>query len=116
MYGTTVMGGAVDGIHAVDVEFDSKFVLLTRRFDRHRLSLRYDNFEVTQNDSTPEDNNPEDGLVWTASYRYALSDRVSLAAEWLSIKTHHCAWVYYDIAPTATERQFQLSVMLRFSR
>ena len=116
MYGTTVMGGPTDGIYPVDVEYDSKFVLLTRRIDKHRFSLRYDNFEVTQNDSTPEDNNPEDGLVWTASYRYAVSDRVSLATEWLSIKTHRCAWVYYGIAPTATERQFQLSIMLRFSR
>ena len=92
------------------------FLMLTKAVEKHRFSLRYDNFDVTQNDQTPEDNNQEDGLVWTASYRYSYSDRVQLAAEWLSIKTHHCGWTYYDIDPTATERQVQLSVMLRFSR
>ncbi len=113
--GSTVMGPVMNGAHVVDVEYDSKFLLLTRKMDKHRISLRYDNFEVTQNDQTPEDNNPEDGIVWTASYRYEYSDRVSLAAEWLSIKTHHCAWVYYGVAPTATEKQLQLSLLLRLS-
>lgn len=116
MHGSTVMGPVMNGAHVVDVEFDSKFLLLTRSYDKHRLSLRYDNFDVIQNDTTPEDNNPEDGLVWTASYRYMHSDRISLAAEWLSIKTHHCAWVYYGVNPTATEKQVQLSFMLRFSK
>lgn len=116
MYGTTVMGPVVNGAHLVDVAYDSAFLLLTKAMDKHRFSLRYDNFEVEQYDQTPDDNNPEDGLAWTASYRYALSDKVSFAAEWLSIKSHHCGWVYYDIDPNATERQLQLSVMLRFAR
>ncbi len=115
MRGSTVMGPVMNGAHAVDVEYESKFLLLTRKMDKHRFSLRYDNFDVSQNDQTPEDNNPENGMVWTASYRYAHSERVSLAAEWLSIKTHHCGWAYYDIEPTATEKQLQLSLMLRFS-
>jgi hypothetical protein len=53
--------------------------------------------------------------VWTASYRFGWSEKVSFAAEWLSIKTHHCGWIYYGISPTATEEQLQLTVMLRFS-
>lgn len=114
MFGSTVMGPATDGIHAVDTEFDSQFILLTRRIDKHRLSVRYDRFEVTQNDSTPEDNNPENGHAWTAGYRYQFSDKVGLAGEWLSIKTHHCGWVYYGIDPTKTERQLQLTVKLSF--
>jgi len=115
MRGSTVMGSVINGAHAVDVEYDSMFLLLTKALDKHRFSLRYDNFEVTQNDATPEDNNPENGHVWTASYRFGWSEKVSFAAEWLSIKTHHCGWIYYDISPTATEEQLQLTVMLRFS-
>ena len=76
--------------------------------------MRYDDFEVTQNDSTPEDNNPEDGHVWTIAYQFQATDKVQLAAEWLSIKTHHCGWVYYGVDPTATERQLQISLRLRF--
>jgi hypothetical protein len=116
MTGSTVMGPVVDDAHMVDTEFDSKFVMLTRTFGKHRLSLRYDNFDITQNDDTDEDNNPEDGLVWTAAYQHDYSDRMSFAAEWLSIKTHHCGWVYYGLDPTATEKQLQLSVRFKFSK
>ena len=116
MWGATVMGPAMNGAHAVDAEYDSKYLLLTKALDGHRLTVRYDNFEVTQNDDSPEDNNEESGFAWTLAYRYQVSDAVSFAAEWLSIKTHHCGWAYYGIDTTATEKQLQLSVMLRFSR
>jgi hypothetical protein len=115
MRGSTVMGAVINGAHAVDTEFDSRFILLTKSLDRHRLSLRYDNFEVTQNDQTTEDNNPEEGHAWTIAYRYRHSEMVSLAAEWLSIKTHHCGWVYYGLDPTRTETQLQLTMQLRFN-
>lgn len=116
MRGSTVMGARVGNAYLVDTEFHSYFALLTRRFDKHRLSVRYDRFEVTQNDTTPEDNNPESGHAWTLAYQYRANKTVQLAAEWLSIKTHHCGWVYYGISPTATEQQLQLSVQLRFGQ
>ena len=114
MTGTTVMGPVVNGAHMVDTEFDSKYLLLTRAFDKHRLSLRYDTFEVTQNDDTDEDNNSEDGNVWTLSYFYDMSNRISFAAESTIIKTHRCGWEYYDIDETRSEKQVQMSVRLRF--
>ncbi len=114
MTGSTVMGPVMNGAHVVDVEYDSFFTLITRSFDQHRVTARYDHFDVTQNDRTPEDNNPENGHAWTLSYQYSLSDKIRIAAEWLSIKTHHCGWTYYDISPTATETQIQVTLQLRF--
>ena len=114
MKGSTVMGPVINGAHAVDVEFASTYVMLTRGFQRHRFSVRYDNFEVTQNDQTEDDNNSEDGHAWTIAYFFDVSDKVSLGVEFLSIKTHHCGWVYYDLDPTKTEKQLQLSARLRF--
>ena len=114
MSGTTVMGPATNGIHMVDTEFDSKYLMLTREFDRHRVSLRYDTFEMTQNDSTRDDNNPEDGHIWTMAYFYEMSNQVSFGAEILAIKTHRCAWEYFDIDETRTEKQLQLSARFRF--
>lgn len=114
MSGSTVMGPVINGAHVVDVEYDSYFLLLTRNFGKHRVSARYDNFDMTQNDTTPEDNNPEYGLAWTASYQYGLSDKVTLAAEWLGIKTHRCALVYYGLSPDVVEKQAQLTLQLRF--
>jgi len=114
MSGSTVMGPVMNGAHVVDVEYDSYFMLLTRAFGNHRVSARYDNFDVAQNDSTPDDNNPEYGLAWTVGYQYSYSDKISLATEWLSINTHRCALAYYGLDPTVTERQFQFTVKLRF--
>jgi hypothetical protein len=114
MSGSTAMGPVVNGAHVVDVEYDSYFALLTRAFERHRLTVRYDHFDVTQNDQTPEDNNPENGHAWTLNYQYSFSDKIILATEWLSIKTHHCGWVYYGISPTETETQTQVTLRLRF--
>lgn len=114
MSGATVMGPVINDAHVVDVEYESYFLLLTKSFGRHRISARYDNFNVTENDSTPEDDNREHGLAWTTSYQYGFSDRVTLAAEWLSIQTHRDALVYYGLDPTVTERQLQLTLQLRF--
>ncbi len=114
MKGTTVMGPVVNGAHMVDVEFDSNYTMLTKAFENHRLSARYDHFEVSQNDQTPEDNNPEYGHVWTFAYLYDFSDKITLGAEYLAIKTHHCGWTYYGVDPTLTEKQVQISARLRF--
>ena len=114
MSGSTVMGPWMGEWHPVDVEYQAEYLLLTRKFDKHRLSARYDHFDVTQNDRLREDNNPENGHAWTLNYQYEFSDNATLAVEWLSIKTHHCGWVYYGISPTATERQTQVAFRLRF--
>jgi len=112
--GSTVMGPVVNGAHVVDVEYASYFMLLTRTFEKHRVAVRYDNFDVIENDSTPEDDNSEYGHAWTLNYQYRLTDKINLAVEWLSIKTHRSGWVYYGITPTATERQTQLALRVRF--
>lgn len=114
MSGSTVMGPVVNGAHVVDTDYDAQFVLLTRVFEGHRVSARYDHFEVTQNDNTPNDENTEKGHAWTLNYQYSFSEKISVAAEWLSINTHRNAWAYYGIPTIATERQSQLTLKLRF--
>lgn len=112
--GSTVMGPVMNGAHVVDVEFDSNYLMLTKAYERHRFSARYDSFEVTQNDQTPEDDNPEDGHVWTIAYIYAFSDNISFGVESLFIKTHHAGWESYGIGPTLSEQQIQVTARLRF--
>lgn len=114
MFGSTIMGDLVNGVYFVDVEYDSQFILLTRLFGKYRVSARYDHFQITDNDSTLEDNNAEVGYAWTLHCQYRFSDRVSLAAEWLSIRTQRDAWIYYGIPTKAIERQTQLTLKLRF--
>jgi len=105
MKGETAMGPVVNGARMVDTDYRSHFLLLTRVQRGHRATIRYDNFDLTQNDQTPDDNNPDSGHAWTLAYRYEPSARWSVAVEWMSIDTEHCAWVYYGLEPKATERQ-----------
>jgi hypothetical protein len=114
MSGSTVMGPVMNGAHVVDTNFDSKYLLASRSFERHRFSLRYDIFDVTEDDQTPEDDNSEEGHAWTFAYMYDYSDRMSFAAETLNIKSDHYGWAYFGLIPTLTETQLQLSLRLRF--
>ncbi len=114
MTGSTVMGSVVNGIRDLDADFDSMYLMLTRAYNRHRFSLRYDKFAVTDNDQTLQDDNSEDGDAWTLAYFYEYSDKVSIGAESLSIKTDRFSWQYYGLDTTRTEKQFQLSIRLRF--
>lgn len=112
--GSTVMGPFINGAYVVDAGYASHFLLLTRAFARHRVSLRYDDFEVTEKDTVPLDENAERGHAWTLAYRYQATEMLSLAAEWLQVRTDRPAWAYNDLEVARTERQLQLAVELRF--
>ena len=114
MRGSTIMGPRIDAAHAVDTDFASYFALLTRAFERHRFSIRYDRFKVTQNDRIPEDNNSVHGNAWTASYGFAYSQHVEFVAEWLSISTHRCAFVYYGLDQDVVETQLLVTARILF--
>ncbi|HSG96370.1 MAG TPA: hypothetical protein VLA11_00060 [Woeseiaceae bacterium] len=114
MDGFTAWGRYRDGVYSVDNRFRSNYVLLTRPIDRHRITARYDHFELSEADTTPLDENSEQGHAWTLAYRYAVNDNVSLAAEWLRIHTTRPAWAYFDLDESQTERQVQLSILFRF--
>ncbi len=53
-------------------------------------------------------------LTGTLSAVYEYSDKVSFGAESLSIKTDRFSWQYYGLDTTRTEKQYQLSIRLRF--
>ena len=112
--GTTRMGPASNGVHVVDADFSSYFLLLSKTIDRHRLSARYEDFDVTDNDGTALDDNAEHGDVLTMAYRYEATANVALAVEWLQISTFRPAWAYAGLVPDKTERQFEFVVRLRF--
>ena len=100
--------------YLVDTTFESTFVLLTRKFGSRRISLRYDDFEVDQLDSTDDDNNDDYGHAWTVAYLHQISPRLRIGAEYMEINTHHCGWEYYDLPTQARERVTQLTLRWQF--
>jgi hypothetical protein len=115
MEGYTAWGTVFDGEHhAVDNEFRSYYLMLTKSVGRQRFALRFDNFEVHDEDTTPLDDNSEEGHAFTVSWQFHFTPTLTLAAEWLAITTERPAWAYFGLDEKATERQLQLSARLRF--
>lgn len=114
MRGNTAWGWMFNGVRVVDADFHSDFLLLTKSIGQHRVSARFDRFDVWENDTFPLDDNSEDGHAWTLSYQYEFSEYLRLAAEWLQIETYRGAWEYFDFETSGTERQLQLSFRLGF--
>ena len=61
-----------------------------------------------------EDDKQACGHAWTSSYHCACTDKVSVALEWLTVRTHHVTWDYYDTDDTATERRAQPTLRAGF--
>jgi hypothetical protein len=116
MDGFTAWGRLRNGVYSVDNEFRANYALLTRAFGRHRLTARYDHFKVTEADSTPLDENRENGHAWTLAYSLEATDKLTLAAEWLEIYTNRPAWTYFDLEQSRTERQVQVAFRFHFGR
>jgi hypothetical protein len=114
--GATVWGRVVGSARAIDVEFRSSYLLLTKAHLGHRLTARYDRFEATENDRFPLDDNTENGHSWTIAYQYEYSGFLTLSAEWIEIFTHRAAFAYYGLEESNTESQVQLSARLRYGR
>ena len=111
--GTTQMGSVLAVARAVDTEFDSRALLLTSNWDRHRVSVRYDHFEVLDRDDTPLDENGERGHAWTLSYEYGLSEHLRVSIEGLQVTSWRDVRARLGLEPTVTEKQLQVTVKLR---
>ena len=117
--GITRMGPDLGPWHVWDSGFDSRFLMLTRAFGRHRLSARYDDFDVHPYNDPDMYTNRDHGDAWTASWLFDWTDHVRLGAEYLAIATEHCeteqcAWVFNGLPRTSRQNQLQLSLRWQF--
>ena len=64
--GTTEMVGFTGPL--VYVHYRARFLLASRAWGSHRLSVRYDDFMVDDQDAVPDDPNDEDGHAWTGAW------------------------------------------------
>ena len=116
MDGITRMGPDLGPWRVWDSHFDARYLLLTRAFGRHRLSARYDNFDVQPNADPEQYTNRDHGYAWTAGYLFDWSKHLRLGVEYLTIATDHCEngqceWVAeYGLPRTSRQNQLQLSL------
>lgn len=115
LYGKSAMGAAPQGGPKVGIDYRATYGLLTAKAGRHRFTVRYDRFEVEDEDTLQaEDDNDEDGEAWTAAYVLDTGQHHRLALEWLRITSDRPARASVALAPHAEEDLFQASFRLLF--
>jgi hypothetical protein len=112
--GTTVMGPVMNGAHVVDNAFKAYMLLLTRRHGRHRWTLRLDDFSVTDRDTTPLDDNYEEGRATTVAYRLSADDAPwDIGVEWIGLELERPARAYFGDAPKADDNLVRFGARYR---
>ena len=101
-------GGAPNEWH-----FDSSFALASWERRAHRLSLRYDDFDMRQTVSWFFGfYNRDRGHALTAAWMYAINPRLTLAGEWLQVSSTLASRSSVAEPRSAVERQLQLGLRL----
>ena len=115
MSGSTAMGPFLSflGSRVVYNEFEARYVLLTRMQNGHRLTLRYDDFSVEDEDGLPMDDNNESGDAVTLAYVYDHSPNLQLAVEWLRIDSDRPAREYLGLPSHSIETIVQIQLRWR---
>lgn len=105
--------GALSSV--VDVGFRSGFVLVSHAWDMHRVSLRLEYFDTTDQDRLFPDDNNEWGNAITAAYVLRPTDNQRLTFEFLRIhSTRPERTLSFGQPRTATENQLQASYRFFF--
>ncbi|MCF2948536.1 hypothetical protein L0668_10495 [Paraglaciecola aquimarina] len=74
--GSTTMGERV-----VDVDFNAWYLLFSHKVVQHRLSIRFDQFKVKEQDLVVWDANNSDGYAYTFAWRYNMDKHWQLGLE-----------------------------------
>jgi len=115
MVGDSLIDNRVTGFGS-DVDYRAWFVMLTRLINKHRLSLRYENFKVDDLDQfrTSVHNSDETGNSWMLAYRYKYDEKIQLGIEWLQIKSNRDSRLLIEGLASETEKQLLLNISYRF--
>ncbi|HEX4963364.1 MAG TPA: hypothetical protein VF173_21215 [Thermoanaerobaculia bacterium] len=87
--GTSLMGFAPPGGRSaarVDISFNTYYLMVTREWGVLRATARYDDFQVRDRDSTPLDDNRENGHAWTFALIARLGEHWRAGLEALDLK------------------------------
>lgn len=114
MGGDTSVGESPDGRGFLSVDYDAMFVLLSKAFGRHRVTVRYDDFytDTVRNEAIFD--STQDGDGWLLAYLFDYDEHWRFAVEALEIDTTLAPRAQLGLPTQATERTLQLAVAYRF--
>lgn len=116
--GNTKMGPSLDilsgNTRPVDVDYESFYILVSKTFDIHRITFRYDNFSTTDNSLVVEDNNNETGDAWLLAYSAEVFENQKLILEFLRVNSDRASRVDLGLPTKSKETQIQASYRITF--
>ena len=114
MTGQTIMGWQLsNGRWAVDVNFDSAYLLASRKLPGgSRLTARLDYFAVKDWSKRQIDDNTDKGYAATVAWLRPLNDHLDLACEALRVQSNHPARALQQTTPHQTQTQLQIALKL----
>ena len=109
------VGNTLMGPGAVDNDFMSAFILLSKKIDRHRFTARAEIFDIDDLDFLPEvDPNDEDGYRLTLGYRFKFDDNWNVAAEASRLQSNRKYREVFGQSKKLRENQFLLKIQYKF--
>jgi hypothetical protein len=117
--GSTQMGPDLGPWHVQDVDFDASYMLLTRAFGKHRLSMRYEWFDLQPFNDPAAITNQDKGNVAAVAWLYQFQKDWRVGAEFLQIRSTHCRtdtcfWRFNGLPRKTNESQLQISLRWSF--
>ncbi len=117
--GSTIMGPDLGPWHVQDVDFNASFLMLPRAVNRHRVSVRYEWFDLQPFNDPAAITNQDKGNAIAVAWLYTLTDSLRLGAEWQQIRSTHCKtdtcyWVFNGLPRKTNESQLQFSLRWSF--
>ena len=111
--GDTLMQSAAR-VDIVDNSYSSGYIALNKRWQKHRVTGRIEEFSVDDHDETVGDNNNEYGKSFTLNYSYRLAKSWFLSSEYTWIQSRRMARWYVQEPINLTERQLQFAARYFF--
>lgn len=93
----------------VNNDYASGYLAVSKRIEKHRFTLRLEEFSVNDNDKTVGDNNNEYGKSATSNYTYRYSKPLLLSVEYNWINSQRMARMYVGQPVQLIERQWQIA-------
>ncbi len=117
--GSTLMGPDLGLWHVQDVDFDATYLMLTRAFGKHRLSLRYEWFDLQPFNDPAAITNQDKGNAVALAWLYQFHKNWRLGTEFLQIRSTHCQtdicyWRFNGLPRKTNESQLQISLRWSF--
>ena len=114
MLGRTQMGAQIAGLFAVDTQFWSESLLLSKKFGAQRISFRYDDFGTSAHDYLPQDPTQESGYALTANYNITLLEHQQINFEVSQISSNRASRLNIGQAAQQQETLWQVAYRVFF--